>query len=457
MAFVLFRRLVVAGAAAALIPATAPARADAAPGADTGLRSGRISVPATASPLVARNFTVVGQSDLGGTGFNADVWAHAGFAYVGVWSGPTCPATGVKVADIRRPTRPRVVSVLANPAGTSAEDVVVRSVRTAAFNGDLAIAGIQACRRESDVFRGLQLFDVTNPYRPRALGQWRAPGRVGGCHEIDLVQTRDGRVLAGCAVPFAEGINATDEVNLVDVSNPRRPRKVAGWALQRDLGIDPTGPQNVGAAPASFAHSVRFADRGRTLYASYWDYGTIRFDLYGRNRIGYVSHADIAPPDEDGDNHSMTLAQGGRVMVINPEDFSPVETRRPDRFNGWGEAYIYTNSRTRPRFLSRFSTPNSRSSRTDGFYSVHNTEVVRGDQAFSSWYSDGIVWWTLADPRAPRLRGQFVPPARPDPQGVFPRIPLVWGVYLDSAQDLVLASDINSGLWLLRARGLGGF
>src|SRR5919106_2405044 len=31
----------------------------------------------------ARNMIVAGQHDIGGRGFNADVWAHEGFAYVG--------------------------------------------------------------------------------------------------------------------------------------------------------------------------------------------------------------------------------------------------------------------------------------------------------------------------------------------------------------------------------------
>ena len=33
----------------------------------------------------ARNMEVVGQNDLGGRGFNADVWVHEGYAYVGHW------------------------------------------------------------------------------------------------------------------------------------------------------------------------------------------------------------------------------------------------------------------------------------------------------------------------------------------------------------------------------------
>jgi hypothetical protein len=50
-----------------------------------------------------------------------------------------------------------------------------------------------------------------------------------------------------------------------------------------------------------------------------------------------------------------------------------------------------------------------------------------------------------------------VPPGTEDPTGTFPPIPIVWGVYLDGHRNLVLASDMNSGLWILRPVGLGNF
>ncbi len=412
--------------------------------------------PAWTQQMQTKNFTVVGHSDLGGGGLNADVWAHRGFAYVGVWSG-TCPASGVKVTDIRRPEAPRVVGRLQNPAGTSAEDVVVRRVSTPAFTGDLAVVGIQTCGdpAKSRAFRGLQFWNVTDPSRPRELARWRST--FGGCHEVDLVARPDGQVLAGCAEPFAEQASGADEVDLVDVTRPAQPRKVSGFALKRDTGIDPASTrQNVGCFKASFAHSVRFTNDGRTLFASYWDAGTIKLDVRpGARRLAVVNRADIAPPDEDADNHSMTLAGKGSLMIVNPEDFSP-EQRRCSAFGGWGEAHVLTNTSDKPRVLSTFSTPNSRSQRTDGFFSIHNTEVALQTEAFSSWYSDGVVWWSLADPRAPRMRGQFVPPPTEDPQGVFPPVPLVWGVYPDHDSGLVLASDLNSGLWILRPTGLDG-
>src|SRR3990172_8124090 len=69
----------------------------------------------------SRNVTLAGQSDLGGGGLNADVWAHGSFAYVGTWSGP-CPGTGVKIADISDPANPEFVGTLAEHENTSAED-----------------------------------------------------------------------------------------------------------------------------------------------------------------------------------------------------------------------------------------------------------------------------------------------------------------------------------------------
>src|SRR5712691_9118402 len=77
----------------------------------------------------------LGELNLPG-GLHADVWAYKTFAYVGTWSGP-CPGTGVKIIDVSNPARPRQVATAAGYANTSAEDMQVLSVHTAAFTGDL--------------------------------------------------------------------------------------------------------------------------------------------------------------------------------------------------------------------------------------------------------------------------------------------------------------------------------
>ncbi len=461
------RRVLAAGVAAAMITfALAPSAGarDDPRGADARAAYAGDTQHGLETPLAAGahrgqrgrsdGFIVKGHLDTGV--LNADVWAHKKFAYLGVWSG-SCPATGVKVVDYHNLGHPKLVSRLRNDTGTSAEDIVVRHVSTPSFTGDLAVTGIQVCGDVEDpVFRGLQFFDVTDPKHPAELGRWTAPEFSVGCHEVDLVQRPDGLVLAGCANLFAEQINGSDEVVLVDATDATTPVTAGGWAVGADLGVDPAATEeNLGCFAASFDHSVRFVNQGMRLYGSYWDFGAVLLDITDVNSPSYISRADIAPPDEDGDVHS--VARAGDTLLVNPEDFSPVDCPDGD-FDGWGDVHVFdVSDPAAPILQGTFSTPNSRSGRQDGFFSIHNTEVAKGTQAFSSWYSDGIVWWDFADPAHPVRRGQFVPPGAVDESGIFPPVPIVWGVFLDHQRNLVLASDMNSGLWILRPRALGNF
>jgi hypothetical protein len=398
-------------------------------------------------------FELVGHSSLDGFADYGDLYAHGDFAYVGSRCGSERRGgDGVQVVDISRPQRPRLVSKLANAPFTRAEDLVVLDVRTPAFRGTLAVVGIQTCfgsGHEAEVIPGLLLFDVTRPRQPALLGRWDLPRGTAGCHELDAVQRADGAVLVACARNLVDHFNSNgaDAIHLVDVSDPASPRTASDWSLN----LRPDG--GIGCLPVQFAHSARFADAGRTLYVSYWDAGTVRLDVATPTAPAVVSTTRIIPPDEDGDNHSMTLAGGGRWLLIHTEDFSPGDCPGTAATGGWGEVYLYDNSDpAQPAFLGTFSTPNGRSTRDDGSFTDHNTEVALNDQLFSSWYSDGVVWWTTNDQGVTRQLGQFVPPVGADGTP-----PLVWGVFVDSAHDLILASDINSGLWIVKPKGLRNF
>jgi hypothetical protein len=108
---------------------------------------------------------------------------------------------------------------------------------------------------------------------------------------------------------------------------------------------------------------------------------------------------------------------------------------------------------TRPALLSEFRTEhgNDYPRNAIGGYTIHNPLVI-GRHALASWYSDGIRLLDLSDPRLPREVAAFVPPAVPDPEGRQPTAPLVWGVARTA--DLLLASDINGGLYVLQVDGL---
>ncbi len=78
-----------------------------------------------------------------------------------------------------------------------------------------------------------------------------------------------------------------------------------------------------------------------------------------------------------------------------------------------------------------------------------------GTDVYVSWYSDGIRVVDASDPTAPEEVACFVPPAgqnpvKPPQRGVLSQMPQVWGVVVDEVTGLVYASDMNSGLWVLR-------
>jgi LVIVD repeat len=169
----------------------------------------------------ASNMEVVGHNDLGGRGFNADVWAHEGFAYIGHWGFtdwaqgsktrfcPAPPNNGVAVVDYRDPANPRMVSRLVNPTGTSAEDVVVFTARFGPLAGrDIAAAGLQVCggsRTDESFARGLMLWDVTNPAAPVQLGFLSTGCCTRGLHEFEVEHRPDlGRTFAYATVPTSE-------------------------------------------------------------------------------------------------------------------------------------------------------------------------------------------------------------------------------------------------------------
>ena len=404
---------------------------------------------------------VLGHHRLGGGGFNADVWGLGDFAYVGTFGGKyedtDCPAGGVKVVDIGNPRQPKLVSRLQSPPNTAAEDVVVRHVETKAFTGDVATVGIQACglREEPhpERFRGLQFFDVTNPRKPKELSRWSQPSQAPGCHEIDMIVAR-GRAMAGCAFPAAEELGG-DEVVVVDISKPQRPKKLFGWSLAVDT------ESGRGCLPLRLAHNVRFSNDGKRLYVSYWDAGTPILDISKPRNPRLIGTVEKKPRDVDGDNHSVAEVPGELLIVLH-EDFSPALPEANvggcgTRFGGWGEMRIFSIEKPgQPRLLSEFATKNTRRSNVKAprLYTVHNAEVVGRDQVFVSWYSDGVRWVEIANPRKPKELARWVPRAGRDPHGFIPNEPIVWGVYPMPDGEVVLATDINSGLWVLEARGL---
>ena len=286
---------------------------------------------------VSEGFEVVGHNALGARDSNGDVWVHDDVAYVGTWRGP-CTGRGVKIIDVSDPTAPRAIGALAARRGTSAEDMVVRSVETASFTGDLMAVGMQRCGRQGgrSAGYGVELWDVTDPYHPSRLADLAVNHGDGGVHELDLIQRGD-NVYVALATPFSEWFDPLPggDVFIVDATDPRRPSVVSEWGVADDSPPQPGPFYGTGSFGAAFAHSVRFSDDGSQLFVSYWDRGVITLDI-SDVRTPVETAATVYPPGQDGDAHSMTPY--GQYLLANDEDFDP---RSPAevRFNGAVQGY----------------------------------------------------------------------------------------------------------------------
>jgi hypothetical protein len=427
----------------------------------------------------ALNIEVVGQDALGGRGFNGDVWTHEGFAYVGHWGFtdwatgndrfcPTAPNNGVAVVDATDAAHPEMVAQLQNPEGTSAEDVVVYTAESGPLAGrDIAVSGIQVCggsRSDMSFARGLQLWDVTDPAHPTELGFWDAECCTRGVHEFEVEHRADlGRTFAYATVPTSRypddttpsGYRDADgdgDFRLIDITDPTDPFEASDWGIQ-EIGGPFYGGQ--GCDPdANYGHGAEPSADGKLVFLSYWDSGFVRLDLSDPANPVFTGRT-VYPANADGDAHSSQFDEGRNLLFGADEDFCKASGSGIEKGFGYMRVYDYSNPAA-PVQIGEYRTPNSlgTSDQAAGDFVIHNNFLF-GTDVYSSWYTDGVRVVDTGDPTHPVEVAYFVPPAgdnpvKPSQRGVLSNTTQVWGVVVDEADGLIYASDMNTGLWILR-------
>lgn len=425
------------------------------------------------------NMEVVGHNDLGGRGFNADVWFHNGYAYVGQWGfgdwangskDRFCPAgsnTSVAVVDVHNPTNPQMVGRLQNPPNTSAEDVVVYTATYGPFAGrEIAAAGIQWCgdsRYDPNAVHGLMLWDVTNHAAPVQIGFFDTGCCTRGVHEFEVENRPDlGRTFAYATVPASRypdsssptgyrDRNGYGDFRLIDITDPAHPIMTTNWGIQ-DIG----GPFSAGQGcdpDANYGHGAEPSEDGRLVFVSYWDSGFIALDVTDPTKAVFKGRT-IYPSNADGDGHSANYDDDRRLLFSADEDFCKNSGPTIEKGEGYLRVWDYSNLAA-PVQIGEYRTPNSMatSGKSAGDFSIHNALIV-GTDIYLSWYSDGVRVVDASDPTNIVEVAYFVPPSannpvKPSQRGVLSNAPQVWGVVVDEATGLIYASDMNSGLWIL--------
>ncbi|MEA3321596.1 MAG: hypothetical protein U9Q88_16495 [Bacillota bacterium] len=377
----------------------------------------------------------------------ADVYSHKGFAYVGTHT-RNGGNGGVRVFDLKDPANPKEISVFAHNdiPGTWQEKVIVKSVSTPDFKGDLAVVSVQQLNRNNPNSKGgFLLYDVTNPAEPVKLGFWEVTKQTTGTHELYLT-TQGNRALVLAASPYADYYSHGEsrDFQVVDVSNPAEPTTL--WQFDpRELpevaedfnGYHWQSPD--GKTRPVFNHSAITDDNGRYAYVSMWDLGTVIFDLKDPENPEYLGRTDFAA-EQQGSAHSAALAKGGTILIETREVYQPLKS-------GFEAAFGYTRifdikDKTNPVLLSEFKTdlthdiPEGAPPTYATFSKTVHDPKVHGNTLYLSYYAGGVVAVDITDPSEPTEVGRYTP-ERSD----------VWGVFVN--RNYVLASDIGSGLKVL--------
>jgi hypothetical protein len=424
---------------------------------------------------ISPNLEVVAHDSIGDRGFNGDVWAHKGYAYIGHWGFqdsangsknrfcPDEPNSGVAVVKVDASGATTRVSTLQNPAGTSAEDVVVY---TAHDGRDIAVSGIQWCggpRDDPSAEHGLMLWDVSDPADPHQLGYLKTACCTRGVHEFEVEHHANGRTYAYASVPTSRypdaaspsgyrDRNGDGDFRMIDITDPANPTQVSDWGVQ-DAGGPWTAGQGCDADP-NYGHGAEPSANGKSVYLSYWDSGFIKLDVSNPSTPIFKGRT-VYPANADGDAHSSSYDDGRKILFTADEDFCP--NSGPATEKGWGylRAYDYSNAAS-PRQVVAFRTQNALAigDRAAGDYTIHNPLVV-GTDVYTSWYSDGVRIVDARVPSAMKEVGYFVPPAgqnpvKPSQRGTLSQTAQVWGVVVEDG--LIYASDMNTGLWVLRRK-----
>jgi hypothetical protein len=410
--------------------------------------------------VASPRFELLAHADPGDV-YAGDVFGHRDYAYLSSHRGrESCPARGVRVYDLRNPRRPKLVSRFGAIQGTWTEKTIVRTVSTGTFKGDLAVTSVQACRPGE--FKGFALYDVSKPSRPRQLARVQTEPR--GSHELWLGTAR-GRAYVYTAIVDSEIRSAPDydparheattpgkpDFRIFDVSDPRRPIQVGEWGAWKTLGIHPNDGLGTGRLKQNLVHSVITNRAGTRAFLSYWDLGTVILDITRPDRPRYLGRTSFES-GEVGNAHSAALGRNETLLI---------ETHETD--GGTATLFDVSNPAAPVRLSEVELSPQllrqgrsgqdfDRVSGLDLSDSVHDPKIA-GRLAFFSWYRQGVVAADVSDPRRPRVVARFLPTATADRERLLcpgSSCRAVWGVYVTPRY--VLASDMLSGLWVLRLR-----
>ncbi len=279
----------------------------------------------------------------------ADVAAFGNYAYLANWGEPDCagpekggvntPDAGAFVIDISDPANPQEVSFIPMPQDTRpGEGMQVTHIETAMFSGDVLVMNAEACGKNYK--GGFMLYDVTDPLNPVKLKEGfgdRTGSDAHQTHSAFVWQPTPG----GPAYLVTQDEEDLEDVDIYDITNPRRPRLIS----ELDLNEFGVAQPALNLADSSLHDmTVKCMTTGAyagkcIMIASYWDGGYVLLDVTNPANpvfLGDTEFANIDPElfeqtgialTPEGNAHQAEFTADNRFFIGTDEDFSPYRAR----------------------------------------------------------------------------------------------------------------------------------
>jgi hypothetical protein len=296
---------------------------------------------------------------------------------------------------------------------------------------------------------GFELFDISNPEKPRSVSFFDASGPTSrGCHQLWFV---DGETVhMSCGDPELTPRNPKDDqiYRSVDVRNPSQPSALGRWHLPGTMTSDSEPPPR--RLPAKFdagfrAHNTNvYPQRPDRCYLGYIDGGIMVLDIADKARPKLVSRWTNSPP-YNGFNHTvLPLFERGLLLVTD-------ECVQKDGAD-WPKLVWLIDARDERNLVSIGTLPVSgvkplmhRGGRC-GAHNLHENPPAMGvwrseDVVLGTFFNAGVRAYDVRDPLAPKEIASFVPPA---PDGSPVGAAQINDVLVDD-RGIVFAVDRHSG------------
>jgi hypothetical protein len=269
------------------------------------------------------------------------------WAFLANWGRPTCaanseagdPDAGAWVIDIANPANPRQVGFIAHSQDSRpGEGMQVVPLKTKAFEGWVLVMNNEQCGKNGK--GGVSLFDVTDPLKPVKLSEHF--GDRGKADTNEIHSAFAWQAGANAYVVMTDNAESTD-VDILDITNPKRPRLVAEYNLNemsRAAGNPVDQPELELQDSSLHDMVVKYIAQGKyagkyVMLVSYWDGGYVLLDVTNPAAATILGDTDYAAVDPElfaatgasvppeGNGHEAEFTVDNRFFIATDEDFSP--------------------------------------------------------------------------------------------------------------------------------------